>query len=110
MKEIRLGLNHQLRVELYDNPYYSWQQMHEIRLGLMQGLQAERYCQLVYPATEMRRIRIAMLAEMEQALQEKKARESVQEEDHSISFSEKNLEARFTYTKQKKLSDQSFGA
>lgn len=101
MKEIRLGLNHQLRVELYDNPYYSWQQMHEIRLGLMQGLQAERYCQLVYPATEMRRIRIAMLAEMEQALQEKKARESVQEEDYSISFSEKNLEARFTYTKHK---------
>lgn len=101
MREIRLGLKNQVDISLYDNAYYSWQQMKEIRLGLQQGLSVEKYTGFIYPATEMRRVRTRMLEEIERALQEKKAREAIHEEDYSITFSEKNLEAKFSYHKEK---------
>lgn len=99
MREIRLGLNHQLDISMIDNAYYSWQQMREIRLGLLQGLAVERYCKLMYPASEMKRVRLSMMEEMKRAQEEKEARESIREEDYTISFGENNLEARFTYNR-----------
>ena len=99
MREIRLALNHQLDISRIDNTYYSWQQMREIRLGLLQGLNVERYSKLMYPASEMRRVRLSLMEEMKRAQEEKEARESIREEDYTISFGENNLEARFTYNR-----------
>ena len=96
MKEIRLGLLYQLDVSLYDNKLFTWQQMHEIRIGLMQGVDVSQYCRLCYTAAEMRRIRYRLLEEL-RVTAEKKTRELIQEEDYSITFSQGNMEAFFSY-------------
>lgn len=97
MRELRLGLKYQLDICRYNNHYYSWQQMRELRLGLMQGLDITQYDSLVFPAAEMHRIRLALAQELKEALEQKKARETVRDEDYAITFSDHDLEATISF-------------
>lgn len=60
MREIRLGLEHNLDVTLYAKPEYNWYQMREIRLGLMKNLDVTIYAKTEYSCNQMEEIRLGL--------------------------------------------------
>jgi uncharacterized protein (DUF342 family) len=60
MREIRLGLEHDVDVQSYMNPQYSYRQMQEIRLGLEAGLDVSLYKSLMLTAQAMHKKRLEM--------------------------------------------------
>lgn len=61
MKEIQLGLEQNLDVEVYASDKYNHMQMEEIRLGLRDKLDVEKYANPEYTWQQMHEDRIKML-------------------------------------------------
>lgn len=63
MQELRLGLMEKLDTSFYEDPLYSAEQMKEIRLGLMDMLDVSSYSKLILSATDMRNVRKILFAQ-----------------------------------------------
>ena len=53
MREIRLGMEENLDIKVYQDPIFSYWQMKEIRLGLKDGLDVSCYTNLMYTANSL---------------------------------------------------------
>jgi hypothetical protein len=56
-KQIKLGEDKHLKVEVYKNPDFDYRQMEQIRLGLEEGLNVAVYAKTIYVADQMFQIR-----------------------------------------------------
>ena len=66
MSEIRQGLLAGLDTEVYENPLFTADQMKQIRLGLIEGIDVSGYARLIVSATDMRKERNKLFAEQYQ--------------------------------------------
>ncbi len=65
MKEVLLGLEHNLDVSVYADERYSWRQMRELRLGIEHQIDVKPYAKPLYRADQMREIRLGIEANLD---------------------------------------------